>query len=106
MSGKKRIPCRVCGKLFEPCGYCQSHADIFRWRNFACSIECAQKYINDTIVYRESLSKKKIRDDNSENYPGTVNENITKKSTIKRKSGKKTTSEIPEKKIEIEDKET
>ena len=58
MSGKKKIPCRVCGKLFEPCTYCQSHSDIFMWRNFACSIECAQKYINDTIAYRESLKKK------------------------------------------------
>lgn len=56
MTEKKKIPCRVCGKLFEPCSYCQSHADIFRWRNFACSRECAAKYINDTISYRESLN--------------------------------------------------
>lgn len=59
MSGKKKIPCRVCGKLFEPCSYCQSHTDIFRWRNFACSRECAAKYINDTIIYRESLKHNK-----------------------------------------------
>lgn len=61
MSKKKQIPCRVCGKLFEPCSYCQSHADIFRWRNFACSRECAAKYINDTINYRESLKQDKKR---------------------------------------------
>ena len=23
----KKIPCRVCGKLFEPCAYCKSHGD-------------------------------------------------------------------------------
>ena len=58
MDEKKKIPCRVCGKPFKPCAYCQSHADTFRWRNFACSKECATKYINDTIAYRESLKKK------------------------------------------------
>ena len=67
MSGKKKIPCRVCGKLFPPCTYCQSHSDIFMWRNFACSIECAQKYINDTIAYRESLKRKNIKKESSIN---------------------------------------
>ena len=57
MAKAKKIPCRVCGKLFKPCGYCQSHKDIFRWRNFACSKECAQKYISETIAYRESQNK-------------------------------------------------
>lgn len=58
MSKKEKIPCRVCGKPFEPCSYCQSHTDVFRWRNFACSLECATKYINETIAYRESLKNK------------------------------------------------
>ena len=58
MNKTKKIPCRVCGKYFKPCAYCQSHADTFRWRNFACSKECATKYIGDTIAYRESLKKK------------------------------------------------
>lgn len=52
MSEKELIPCRVCGKLFKPCGYCQSHSDIFRWRNFACSRECAAEYMSDAIAYR------------------------------------------------------
>lgn len=55
MANKKRIPCRVCGRLFEPCATCQAHNDIFRWRNFACSRECAEKYISETIAYRNSL---------------------------------------------------
>ena len=56
----KKIPCRVCGKLFRPCGYCQSHADTFRWRNFACSRECAEKYISDTTAYRELQHKNNV----------------------------------------------
>lgn len=57
MAENKKIPCRVCKKLFEPCSYCQSHDNIFRWRNFACSIECAYKYLRDTEAYRESQKK-------------------------------------------------
>ncbi len=58
MAKKKMIPCRVCGKMFEPCAYCQAHSDVFRWRNFACSIGCAEKYINEAIAYREAKAKK------------------------------------------------
>lgn len=55
MSHETLIKCRVCGKFYKPCLYCQSHTDVFRWKNFACSRECALKYINDTISYRQSL---------------------------------------------------
>ena len=58
MSKEKKIPCRVCGKLFTPCAYCQSNNDAFRWRNFACSMKCAKKYIDDTIAYRATLNDK------------------------------------------------
>ncbi len=63
MANVKKIPCRVCGKLFVPCAYCQEHSDTFRWRNFACSIECARKYIKDTLDYREALKKQSIQPD-------------------------------------------
>ena len=94
MPGKKKIPCRVCGKLFEPCTYCQTHADIFRWRNFACSIECAQKYINDTIAYRKSLEKQNnLVTETSEKYSDTTIENSERKPVTKRKSNKKISTE-------------
>ena len=57
MLEKKKIPCRVCGKLFKPCSTCQSDTNMFRWRNFACSTECAEKYVSETITYRESLKQ-------------------------------------------------
>lgn len=91
MSSKKKIPCRVCGKLFVPCSYCQSHADVFRWRNFACSIECATIYVNEAIAYnsnrpmlkREKREEKIVEEENME----------TKEETVKpkRKSSKKQT---------------
>lgn len=89
MSNKKMIPCRVCGKLFEPCATCQAHNDIFRWRNFACSRECAEKYISETIAYRNSL--KQSRNGNSiesvsETSNIVENNNTTKKKNYRKKS--------------------
>lgn len=60
---RKTIKCRVCGKPFEPCDYCQDNQEVFRWRNFACSLKCAEKYINETIEYRKSGSNNKVEVD-------------------------------------------
>lgn len=68
MAEKEKIPCRVCGKLFEPCATCQSDNSMFRWRNFACSRECAEKYISKTIAYRESLKQSKSNGTSKRKY--------------------------------------
>ena len=74
---------------------------MWRWRNFACSIECAQKYINDTIVYRESQKKIKTSTINKTVEPQTnEEETIVKKVTPKRKYTKRTSSEKSKEKIE------
>lgn len=97
MKEKKKIPCRVCGKLFEPCSYCQSHADIFRWRNFACSIGCATKYISDATAYRESLKYKENTKSNSSEIGEIPSETCHKKrATTKKKYNKSTSAEIVE----------
>lgn len=89
MSEKKKIPCRVCGKIFEPCTTCQSDNSMFRWRNFACSRECAEKYISETIAYRESLKQSKNNDISLSNNDISV-ENVPKSNgTTKRKYNKK-----------------
>ena len=102
MAEKKKIPCRVCGKLFEPCAYCQSHADVFRWRNFACSRECATKYINDTIAYRESLKNKETG--TVENKVETIAEEVSTEKTVvtRKKTNKKYSTEIIENTVETE----
>jgi len=86
MTEKKKIPCRVCGKLFVPCAFCQTHDDVFRWRNFACSRECATKYINDTIAYRKSLKNKREEGKNkTEEYDELVKKvSPTGKRTVKK----------------------
>ena len=98
MEETKKIPCRVCGKLFKPCAYCKSHADTFRWRNFACSKECATKYINDTIAYRESL-KSKVEDAIHKNED-VKNVKETEKTEIKKKPIKKSVEDFVENEIE------
>lgn len=101
MSNKKMIPCRVCGKLFEPCSYCQSHSDIFRWRNFACSRECATKYINDTIAYREAVKNKESK---TVKVVETVIKDVSieKLTTTRKKASKKNSTDV----IKTKNKET
>ena len=68
----KMIPCRDCGKLFKLCGY-------------ACSRECAGKYISDTTAYRELQHKNDV----SELLPNKEkinSEKETSKKTNKKKS--------------------
>lgn len=95
MANKKMIPCRVCGKLFEPCSTCQKHNDMFRWRNFACSRECAEKYIAETIAYRNSSREDKnnssIVDDvvTVESNIVTVDSKVEQNNTTKRKYNRK-----------------
>lgn len=99
MTNKKMIPCRVCNKLFEPCATCQAHNDMFRWRNFACSRECAEKYISETIAYRNSSKEGK---NNSVADDVTVESNIVtldnqeeKSNTTKKKyNRKKSTNDV------------
>lgn len=96
MTETKKIPCRVCGKLFVPCAYCQAHSDVFRWRNFACSIECAEKYVAEAIDYRAASKSK-----NNETFVVDIaKENSIK--DIKTKKIKKVSTEI----VETENKET
>lgn len=87
---KKMIPCRVCGKNFEPCAYCQEYNEVFRWRNFACSKECAVKYINEATAYRDSLKTKRRNDENEklehEKEILTVDTKTKRKSKIKEES--------------------
>ena len=104
MAEKKKIPCRVCGKLFVPCAYCQEHADVFRWRNFACSRECATKYINDTIGYRESLKNKETETVKEVEHIVSATENVSvaKSTTTRKKTTKKTSTDIIENTVETE----
>lgn len=89
MLNKKMLPCRVCGKFFEPCATCQTHNNMFRWRNFACSKECAKKYISDTIAYRNSLKENKNNNSDVIEDVSFTLKNTEETHTTKRKYNKK-----------------
>jgi len=48
--------CKVCGKQYTAC--CTANWGVFRWRDVACSMECAQEYFR-----RVEESRKKDRDE-------------------------------------------
>ena len=96
----KMIPCRQCGKMYKPCVFCQEHNDVWRWRNFCCSLECAKKYVKSSRAYREAQNLKAERDvHTTETTVKAVENGVVKDATTtasKKKSAKnatKTTSD-------------
>lgn len=46
-------PCRICGKLYIPCSYCEHENTAFHWRAVACSRECAAEYFRRVTAARD-----------------------------------------------------
>lgn len=53
MAYKVQRPCRVCGKLFTPCGDCERDLTAFHWRTIACSYECGKEYLRRVMESRQ-----------------------------------------------------
>ena len=49
--------CKACGKQYEACH--TPNPGVFRWRDIACSYECAMKYIHDVQVARGEIVEEK-----------------------------------------------
>ena len=47
--------CKACGKEYEACH--TPNPGVFRWRDIACSPECAEKYIHDVMVARGEIAE-------------------------------------------------
>jgi len=52
---KTMLICKACGKEYEACR--TPNPGIFRWRDVACSEECARKYIHDVMVARGEITE-------------------------------------------------
>lgn len=57
MAYKVQKPCKICGKLYVPCGDCEHDNVAFHWRTVACSYECGQAYLAKVMNARELNSK-------------------------------------------------
>lgn len=86
MAYKVQKPCKTCGKMFTPCGDCESDKETFRWRRFACSYECGKKYLEKVLEARGELKKKKevVNITTSSNFKEVKN-NTSLKGNVKNK---------------------
>lgn len=68
--GKIKKICRICGKEYTPCSYCEGDQMAFHYRTICCSRECAKVYLARVIDARKSKEEQsgKIAQ-NNENEP-------------------------------------
>lgn len=59
--------CRICGKTYTPCGYCEGDKMAFHYRTICCSRECAKIYLARVLEARGRLKDSTpITQENSE----------------------------------------
>lgn len=57
MTKVKKI-CRICGKEYTPCSYCENDRMAFHYRTICCSRGCAQVYLTRVLEARGSKDSK------------------------------------------------
>ena len=50
--------CRICGKEYTPCSYCENDQMAFHYRTICCSRACAQVYFARVLEARKSDESK------------------------------------------------
>lgn len=79
MAKVKKI-CRICGKEYTPCSYCENDRMAFHYRTICCSRACAQIYLARVLEARE-----KVKEESTEaSQVDVVNkdENVTDKTVL------------------------
>ena len=84
MAYKVQKPCKICGKLYTPCGDCERDNIAFHWRTVACSYECGQAYLKKVLVARNTSDEALDIKTGSE----TIKEVKSKKYTSKSENNK------------------
>ena len=75
MAKAKKV-CRICGKEYTPCSYCENDTMAFHYRTICCSTACAKIYLQKVL---EARSK-------SEHIEYNVNEKSKKRKSTKNNS--------------------
>lgn len=69
---KTMLICKACGKEYEACR--TPNPGIFRWRDVACSEECARKYIYEVQLARGEITEEPavtpVQEESVESNPG------------------------------------
>ena len=56
MAKVKKI-CRICGKEYTPCSYCENDKMVFHYRTICCSRACAQVYLARVLEARQKANE-------------------------------------------------
>ena len=104
--------CRICGKEYTPCSYCENDRTAFHYRTICCSRECARVYFARVLEARKSESDKISNNASSlaqridplqeSNVVDDIKQKIVVDSTPEGKPKRKYTKK---KKVEVEDSE-
>ena len=55
--------CRICGKEYTPCSYCEHDKMAFHYRTICCSRKCAEVYLARVLEARQKTDKIKEPED-------------------------------------------
>lgn len=61
MAKVKKI-CRICGKEYTPCSYCENDKMAFHYRTICCSRACAQIYLARVLEARGKIEEESTED--------------------------------------------
>ena len=56
---KVKKTCRICGKEYTPCSYCESDQMAFHYRTICCSADCARIYLAKVLDARKQSDNNK-----------------------------------------------
>ena len=54
---KVKKNCRICGKEYTPCSYCENDQMAFHYRTICCSRKCAEVYLSRVLEARQKTTK-------------------------------------------------
>lgn len=49
--------CRICGKEYTPCSYCENDKMAFHYRTICCSRKCAEVYLARVLEARQKVNE-------------------------------------------------
>lgn len=97
--GKVKKICRICGKEYIPCGYCENDKMAFHYRTICCSKECAQAYLQRVLDARSKEKQIDTKDIHTDDVAIEKQKNIESNEVVndekpKRKNIKKKDAEV------------
>ena len=54
---KAKKICRICGKEYTPCSYCENDKMAFHYRTICCSRKCAEVYLARVLEARQNANE-------------------------------------------------